>query len=323
MKNENESQCFLFVVYLSSTKEKIGDEMKISIKYILSILFVALITSSCGTSPTSKKEEPKLRKNKAPNSIVWDTLVVKNSQPLDVKDIKASCSIELHFITPIEFADADVLAKVQKVLVNFMLGDDNGVSEEALTETMTNYAANYVNSYKKEAKSQLALWTQVNGKGGYAYFSYDKKIETSVLYDEANLISYQVKTTELKGDETKTVSVKNLVIDLKTGTIVSEDDIFVDNELEKLNKILIAQIIKEKNVEDIEQLQELGYWGVADLEANNNFSVNKDGVTYTFSPAEYSDEKLGILNIFVDYDDLLEILKPTSPISILANDTSE
>lgn len=297
--------------------------MKIAIKYIIGALLVLLVASSCGTSPSSKKEEARLRKNKAPNSIVWDTLVVKNSQPLDAKDIKASCSIELHFITPIEFGNQEVLAKVQKELVSFVLGDDNEISEDALSETMTNYAANYVNSYKKEAKSQLALWTQVNGKGGYAYFSYDKKIETRVLYDEADLISYQVKVTEQKGDQTTTISVKNLVLDLKSGSIVNEEDIFVDNTLEQLNKILISQIVREKNVENIEQLQELGYWGVADLEANNNFYVNKDGLTYTFSPAEYSDEKLGVLNIFVDYDDLLEVLKPASPISILANDISE
>lgn len=295
--------------------------MKQIIRYTILVL-VASFVVACNSTSTGNKDEAGERASKTPNEIIWDTIVVKNSQPLDVKGIKASCSIELHYIVPIAYKDADVLAKIQHALNSLMIGDDVVEGDLPIYDVMVKYASEYVIDYNKEVKKQAALWHKVNGKGGYAYFSYDKKIETFVLYNEANLVSYQVKVTELKGDNTSTIIVQNLVLDLNTGDIVTQNEIFDQSAEEKINKLLIQQAIRDKEVENIEELQTLGYWGVADLEVNENFYVDKDGITFTYSPAEYSDEKLGVLNIAVHYDSIIGLVKEDSPIAILVHDVN-
>lgn len=295
--------------------------MKQIIRYTILVL-VASFVVACNSTSTGNKDEAGERASKTPNEIIWDTIVVKNSQPLDVKGIKASCSIELHYIVPIAYKDADVLAKIQHALNSLMIGDEVVEGDLPIYDVMVKYASEYVIDYNKEVKKQAALWHKVNGKGGYAYFSYDKKIETFLLYNEANLVSYQVKVTELKGDNTSTIIVQNLVLDLNTGDIVTQNEIFDQSAEEKINKLLIQQAIRDKEVENIEELQTLGYWGVGDLEVNENFYVDKDGITFTYSPAEYSDEKLGVLNIAVHYDSIIGLVKEDSPIAILVHDVN-
>lgn len=300
--------------------------MRRIIIYTLVATTLALLAIACGggaTTTESKKEEVRVRRNKTSNTITWDTLTVKNSQPLDAKNIKASCSIEFNFIVPIDYSDAEVLSKIQQQLNVLVMGDNANLSKLSTNDAMRSYAAAYVASYLKESKSQVALWRKVNGNAAYTYFSYDKRIDTKVLYNEANVISYQITETEVKGDETSTILVRNVLFNLQTGDVMTQGDIFKADMNEELNKVLITQLLKDNEVETVEELQGLGYWGIADLEVSDNFYVDKDGITFTFSPAEYSDAKLGILNIHVNYDYMLEILKDNSPISILVHDLDE
>lgn len=305
----------IFVLYKVKNNFEL---MKQIIKYTIWAMLLVVVVVACDS--TSKKEDARERRSKAPNAIVWDTLVIKNAQPLDVRDIKASCSIELHYIVPKEYEDAAVLAKIQYALNALMIGDDVEIADDlSIYDVMVKYAAEYVADYNTEVKKQAALWHKVNGKGAYAYFSYDKKIETFVLYNEVDIVSYQVRVTELKGDNTSTVIVKNLVLDLNTGDVVKQDEIFDQAAEDKLNRLLIQQAVLDHQVESVEELQNLGYWGIADLEVNDNFYVDKDGITYTYSPAEYSDEKLGVFNVSVHYDSIIGLVKPNSPIAILVH----
>lgn len=291
--------------------------MRKIIQYYIAVASLLALVVACGPS-AAEKEAARVRRSKTPNPITWDTLFIKNSQPLDAKVVKASCSIEMDYIVPKEYSNQEVLQKIQAELNTVVMGDDNGFNGIPAEEAIKKYSESYITNYEKEAKSQLPLWNKINGGNGY--FSYDKKIETNVLYSEANLISYQVKTTETKGDSTSTVVVRNVLLDLATGNILAEKDIFEGDFKEKLNKIIIDQIIKDNKVENIEELQALGYWGVADLAANNNFYVDKDGITYTFGPDEYSDAELGVLNVFINYDDMMDIFLQESPISLLIHD---
>lgn len=221
---------------------------------------------------------------------------------------------------PKDYVKTEILDSIIAALNNIVMGDDNGYSNLLPAEAIREYTDRYIENYGREAASQLQLWKRTSENGANAYFSYDKRINTEVLYNEANLISYQVNIVEAKGNATSTEIVKNSVLDLTTGNLLSQNDIFEENSEAKLNSILIAQVIKDKGVTNTKELQDIGYWGIADIEGNDNFLVDKDGITYTFSPDEYSDAELGVLNIFVNYDDLMGVLKQESPISVLIHD---
>lgn len=290
--------------------------MESKIKYTVFTLLIALLLVACGKTATQKETE-RVRRSQTPNSLSWDTLTIKNSQPLDAKGVKASASIEINYIVPKEYEKKEIVDRITSSLNSIVLGEDMSIQGGVASEALKNYSDNYIESYKREAKSQLALWQKINGKGANAYFSYDKKISTKLAYSEANLISYQVETVEAKGDDVSTTIVRNVVFDLSTGNLLVANDLFVDGAEEKLNQIIIAQVIKDKNAEKVEDLHFLGYWGISDIAADDNFLIGKDGITYTFSPGEYSDASLGILNVFIDYDKLTEVLKKDSPITIL------
>lgn len=296
--------------------------MRKNITYILLLSLLAFAINSC--KPTadkeSKNEERRVRQSQTPNAITWDTLSVKNSQPLDAKGIKASGSIEINFIIPTTFSNPEMLKRLQEELNTTVLGDDAVYRELSAGEAAQKCADDYIKDYQKEAKSQLALWKKTKSNGANTYFSYNKKISTVVSFDQANFVSYRVIVEEQKGDLGTTKMLKNIVFDLSSGQIITQDDIFRDSTLDKVNELLIARIMKNENVEKVEDLQFLGYWGISDIAANNNFLVNKDGLTYTFNPGEYAEQELSLINVFIDYDDILEIIKKDSPIEALAND---
>ncbi len=78
------------------------------------------------------------------------------------------------------------------------------------------------------------------------------------------------------------------------------------------------KIVAQNNVKKADDLLEFGYWGIEDITSNDNFYVDKKGITYIFNPGECAAFTLGEIRVFIPYEEVISVLKANSPISHLS-----
>ncbi len=247
------------------------------------------------------------------NEVTFDTIQISDIYHLEGDSTKPSCSLKLNYIAPVKYADQDILDKMQKEL-NVLVFEDELLGSLSPADAAKRFASNYIENYKEEAQTRFPNWAESHETEDY--FSFYKTIETAVLYNNSSLLSYQVSAMDYKGGANSYIAYKNAVLDLKTGKLLSEEDIFKSGYEKALNQILIDKIVSQNNAKKAEDLLELGFWGIEDLTSNGNFLIDSTKLTYIFSQGEYSAPSLGEIRVTIPYKEIYPILKEQSPISV-------
>lgn len=254
------------------------------------------------------------KKADSPNEVTYDSLSVSRIYHMDNDSTKPSCTVKVKYIFPVKYSDAGVLSKIQREL-NYAILEDESYEALSPDSAVEKYASDYIKNYIDEAKVQFPDWAESDETEDY--FSFYRSIDSKVLYDRNKLLSYQVSTMDYKGGANSSTLYKNVVLDLKTGNVVTEQDIFIPDYKKVLNAMLTSKIVEQNNVKTAEELLEFGYWGIEDITSNNNFYLDDKGLTYIFNQGEYSAPSLGKIQVPFSFEELSAILKPDSPISFL------
>jgi hypothetical protein len=273
--------------------------VQIGLFSILSVLFF-----SCNNKRTG-----------APNEVVYDSIAVSEIYHLDNDSTKPSCSVKISYVYPKAYADTLILTKLQQEF-NYAMLEDESYETLSPENAVDKYITDYIANYKDAAETQFPDWE--TSEDSDDYFSFYKILSSKVLFDRGGLISYQTSSMDFKGGANSSTFYKNTIIDLKTGEVVTEKDIFIPEYQKLLNAMLADKIVAQNNVEKAEDLLEFGYWGIEDITSNNNFSIDQNGLTYLFNQSEYSVPSLGTVKVPFTYDELYPILKENSPISIIS-----
>jgi len=282
-------------------------------KMKVTIFYSTLLSLLCLLSLFSCKGH---RSVDTPNEIAFDTINAVRIYHLDNDSTKPSCSLKINYIYPSAYTDEVVLAKMQSEL-NLMLFEDETLEKATPIEAVNEYINAYIENYKSEAKSRFPDWEE--SEQTEDYFSFYKKIDTEILFDKGDILSYQASSLDDKGGAHSSSLYVYMVFDVNTGKVLTEDDIFAISYQEKLNTILKAYVVKQKNAKSIEELADLGYIGIEDLSSNNNFFVNEKGISYIFNSGEYSAPSIGAIKVDLPYEEIKFLLKQDSPISHLYN----
>lgn len=278
----------------------------IAIRCILPVL-VSVLLFSC-------KQEIK-QANNIPNDVTYDSVFVSKIYHLENDSTKPSCSLKIKYIYPVKYKNEDVLSRMQGEL-NYALMEDEKYEKLSPVDAVNKYVEDYIENYKRDAETQFPDWQDSHDSEDY--FSYYKTIESKILYDKGGLVSYQITSMDYKGGANSSTSYRNSVINLQTGGMLTEEDIFIADYEKVLDPIIVRKILEQNKVKKPEDLLELGYWGIEDLTANDNFWVNEKGITYIFNPGEYAAPSIGEISVFLTYIELDNILKKDSPISVLS-----
>ncbi len=273
---------------------------------LIRLIIITTVFSFLFSCKTEKKAD-------VPNAVIYDSVLVANVYHLDNDSTKPSCSLKVKYLYPAKYTDTQILQKIQGEL-NFAFMEDEKYEKLLPVDAVNQYVKDYIENYKNDAKEQFPNWQESGDSEDY--FSYYKSLDSKVVFDMSNIISYQISSMDYKGGANSSTAFRNVVIDLKSGDILSEKDIFTGDYRGALNALLIRKVVEQNKVQKPEDLIEFGYWGIEDLASNNNFLVDNKGITYIFNPGEYSAPTLGEIRISLSYEELMLILKKDSPISI-------
>ncbi|MDR1203364.1 MAG: DUF3298 and DUF4163 domain-containing protein [Tannerellaceae bacterium] len=278
------------------------------IKSLFIIVLASILTISCQTDKKTITE----------NNIQFDSITVDKTYHMLEQSDNPNCNLQIKFIYPLKFGNKDVLNQIRKHFITSYFGDmyEELTPEQAVDE--------YVNIYLEDYKSLENDFKEEKEKSKDApvasWFSYYETSSNEITFNKANLLCYSVSFENYTGGAHGAHAHMNYVLNLKTGEIVTEEDIFIEEFQDALALMLVDKIAKQNEVENARELESIGFFSVDEIFPNGNFLIDEEGITYYFNEYEIAAYVVGITRVKLLYSDIKQLLKKDSPVSTLIRD---
>lgn len=264
------------------------------------------------------------------NDIEFEQIGIERTFALEPSDDSPMCNLDISVKFPAQSETYD-LGSIQKIFQNSIIGSDyNGMDME---DGLEKYAHNYIENYKRDA--EVFKTTRPNEDYGEefddlyhedgehanlpdVFYSYYETITDSIAYNHYGVLSYQVKQTNSKGGDVSYESVRNYSINLGNGQLLDEDDIFVAGYDVSLRPIIQSYLMQANGVKSIDDLEDIGYFGIDEIVPNGNFLITETAIIYTYNKGEYSAYQLPASNVVIPYSSVRSILRDGSVVSKLS-----
>ena len=281
--------------------------MKTQLCQKLVVLFlISVFVSGCniGTKKTTD------------NDVTFDSISVDKTYHLLENPENLNCNLQINFTYPAKYDNKDILKKIQQQFVYSYFGD--GYENLSPEEATAKYTEDYLNNYKDLEDEYKAEVAKADETPVGAWFSYFEMSSDDIAYNKNDILSYTVNFENYTGGAHGAHSFTNHVIDMKTGNLIKEDDIFIEGFQEDLAQILIDRIAKQNTVENPKELENIGFFSIDEIFPNGNFLIDDNGITYTFNEYEIAAYVVGATNVHLPYEEIQYLLKKESPIAHLA-----
>lgn len=136
-----------------------------------------------------------------------------------------------------------------------------------------------------------------------ARFSWNELKEGRFLKPYMNMQSYVLYTYGYSGGAHGIDNEEGFTFDLSDGKRIHEADLFVKDYKKKLSEILSERLRNSLSKEDYEMLF------IQEIDSNDNFYVDTEGVTYIYGRYEIGPYVSGIIRVSVPWSDLKDILR--------------
>ena len=281
--------------------------MKTQLCQKLVVLFlISVFVSGCniGTKKTTD------------NDVTFDSISVDKTYHLLENPENPNCNLQINFTYPAKYDNKDILKKIQQQFVYSYFGD--GYENLSPEEATAKYTEDYLNNSKDLEDEYKAEVAKADETPVGAWFSYFEMSSDDIAYNKNDILSYTVNFENYTGGAHGAHSFTNHVIDMKTGNLIKEDDIFIEGFQEDLAQILIDRIAKQNTVENPKELENIGFFSIDEIFPNGNFLIDDNGITYTFNEYEIAAYVVGATNVHLPYEEIQYLLKKESPIAHLA-----
>ncbi|WP_053826299.1 RsiV family protein [Lascolabacillus massiliensis] len=288
------------------------------------LLLVIMLMVSCGNSGSSKI--------KAENEISFDTISINKRQHLDNDSTRPFCDISVNFVYPVKSAKTN-LDTLQRFFVSNMFGPSfEDLKPLAAVEA---YISNYIDNYSHDAytySESVSDMEELNAlipgidvddsehEVDKLFYSYYESLSDSITFNQHGILSFQIKQSNSKGESASYyVSYSNHVINLNTGDQITEYDIFNAGYDKALQGLIITSLLEQNGVKTIDELEDLGFFGINEIVPNKNFLLNDKGIIYTYNKGEYSAYQLTAPQVFIPYNVIRSLLRENTIVSKLAD----
>jgi hypothetical protein len=116
-----------------------------------------------------------------------------------------------------------------------------------------------------------------------------------VLYSDSTIVSYQRTLYTYAGGAHGMNTKTNYVFNLKTGKLLTEEDLFGKDFERKIQKRLTekANILRQQDMLPEEDI----FYSNSNITPNGNFAITDTSIIYTFNPYEIAPYVYGIIDI--------------------------
>ncbi|MDR0333513.1 MAG: RsiV family protein [Dysgonamonadaceae bacterium] len=260
------------------------------------------------------------------NQIEFDTITVAERHHLANDTINPYCEIHINFVFPISSEKISV-----DTLRHFFVESVLGVAYKKLTplDAVKKYVQSYIENYNTDARIYrenvqdfLAMNLMIPGMYDDEpiddiFHSYYESLSNTITYNQNGILAFQVKQSNSRGGFISFDSFRNYVLNLHTGEQITEFEIFNPAYDTALQNIIIASLLEQNSVKSVEELENLGFFGIQEIVPNGNFLLDDQGITYTYNKGEYSAYQLDAPEVFIPYSSIRSLLRRGSVVSKL------
>ncbi len=290
-------------------------------KYFILAFFVVLSSQSLFYSCDSSQKQESVESE---NEIEFESISIDTVYSLQRSDDSPICNLNIDVLLPTSSLDYDVEG-VRNIFMEAILGND--FKGMRVDEAVEKYAQSYIANYKRDAEIFRTNRPSpdygeefddlYHNDGEHAnlpdvFYSYFESISDTIVYNHHGVLSFQVTQTNNKGGEISHESVTNYVINLANGELINEDDIFVAGYDLALRPIIQNALMHMHGVKSVDELEDLGYFGIDEIIPNGNFLITDKGIIYTFNKGEYSAYQLPSSQIIIPFSYVRSILRESS-----------
>lgn len=231
---------------------------------------------------------------------------------------KGSLSVDIHVELPVDFKNKAILDSVRSIIISNLFG------KEFVSQANDKVVQLYIKMLHTDYKdNNEALVNELDTASSYS-FNNEHTLEGFGLISDKHIYSYGIDRYIYMGGAHGLNTRNYFNFDLKTGKLITEKDLFVDNFEPALADLIKKRIFedskeeqaKEPNTESILSLDDTDYW-TDSIKPNGNFYISDEGINYIFNPYEIAPYYMGITEVSLPYDRLEDILKPNSLIGYL------
>ncbi len=142
-----------------------------------------------------------------------------------------------------------------------------------------------------------------------SFYSYYETLSNAIIYNRYGILSFQVEQSNNKGGATSYVSYRNYVVDVNSGRPITENELFRAGYDQALQNLIISSLLEQNNVKSVEELEDLGFFGIREITPNKNFLLTDKGIIYTYNKGEYSAYQLDAPEVHIPYTAVRSLLR--------------
>lgn len=208
---------------------------------------------------------------------------------------------------PSFYKDKEKTEQLQKLFLQSVL--DIPSDSTTLASAFPQFLDNQLNVYKNNNAS-IGDDNEVDYEPVYKYFS---KLRINAPYNSNGLVCFCKEVVTEKNDRVTTTRHYYYMFNLEDMSRIELTNLFSEEQIGDIGEMLKDKLRKDLNVENDDQLNDLGYFNFDNLVANNNFYISNDGITWVYLPRELSviDE----VKITLSYESLKAFIPANSILS--------
>ncbi len=204
-------------------------------------------------------------------------------------NITISLSYALPVTSPYRGSYNNLIKNIKKSFFQKEKGSYEKCIEFHIDEVIQNYNSTFSDKDTKDIKENSF------------FYNWDITNNTSVYFNENDYIVFLSDNYEYTGGAHGLLFFTGRIFDLKSGNIVTFDDIFLANTDEKLIDIILKKIDQAGKTKDL--------FSVEEVQVAEEFVINKNGIIFIYNVYEIAPYSAGPISVKISYKEIKNLLK--------------
>jgi hypothetical protein len=234
-------------------------------------------------------------------SVQFNVYSLSKSVPLAKKAKSPKGDFSTVFLSPLESGDAMISDSLRRLMIAafnnsaYMGNDPDSVLNGNFLIFQNEYITSNEDLYMQSPDIPVLNWELLK-------FMH-------LICNEKYWLSYYVLNYAFTGGAHGLETREYQTVDLKSGKVISLDDILAEDKKQELSGLLTAKLRLSNNIPETQKLSEAGYF-VDEIQPNDNFYVIPEGIGFFYNHYDIAPYASGPTEIFLNMEEIRKLLKP-------------
>jgi len=232
-----------------------------------------------------------------------DTVAVEVVKLSDTSSFVKSNGNRCHIIAdasiavPVKYKDEKSIETLRKLFAKYLLYSGDTLSiEDAMKQCVGNTLHQYDFSDAPDS-DEIELDNATD-----SIQNYNNSVTVSVYYNKNDIVTFCKIEVVKKDGVVTSVTHRYYSFDLESMSFLGLNMLFREDAMTALTNELRNQLMANNKVTSNDQLNEIGYFNIDNLNVSRNFYFGENGITWSFMPNELAVEALGEPTVTLDYE---------------------